>query len=155
MLTTVYANSYIAGGSQRLCCSVRCGRTTDAEGAALECPKPFDYEQPIVNRKVETDGVFGMMVLGKVMSKAGNWALGIVFLLPGLNSLNAQTPAPYLLPYTINTIAGGGTAPAVGAACPGAIGTTGNTGKATDIVGDGCLASSSSVVTSIDLHDVG
>jgi hypothetical protein len=96
-----------------------------------------------------------MMVLEKVMSKAGNWALGIVFLLAGFVSLNAQTPAPYLLPYTINTIAGGGTAPAIGAVCPGAIGTTGNTGKATDIVGDGCLASSSSVVTSIDVHDVG
>src|SRR5271170_1838214 len=96
-----------------------------------------------------------MMVLEKVMSKAGNWALGIVFLLAGFVSLNAQTPAPYLLPYTINTIAGGGNAPAIGAACPGAIGTTGNTGKATDIVGDGCLASSSSVVTSIDAHDVG
>ncbi len=96
-----------------------------------------------------------MMVLGRSMSKTGNWALGIVFLSAGFVSLNAQTPAPYLLPYTINTIAGGGTAPAIGAACPGAIGTTGNTAKATDIVGDGCLASSSSIVTSIDVHDVG
>ena len=69
--------------------------------------------------------------------------------------LNAQTPAPYLLPYTINTIAGGGTAPTIGAACPGALGTTGNTGKATDTRGDGCLASSSSVVTSVDVHDIG
>ncbi|HEX3969043.1 MAG TPA: Ig-like domain repeat protein [Edaphobacter sp.] len=80
--------------------------------------------------------------------------VAISFLLGNIAFLTAQTPAPYLLPYTINTIAGGGTAPAVGAACPGARGTTGNKGTATDVLGDGCLASSSSV-TSVDTHDVG
>ncbi len=95
------------------------------------------------------------MVSGIAMSRAGKYALGAVFLLAGIASLNAQTAVPYLLPYTINTIAGGGTAPALGAACPGAIGTTGNTGKSTDLVGNGCLASSSSVLTSADIHDVG
>jgi sugar lactone lactonase YvrE len=96
-----------------------------------------------------------MMVLGNTMSQAGKCTLGAVFLMAGISSLNAQTPVPYLLPYTINTIVGGGTAPTLGAACPGAIGTAGNTGTATDTVGDGCLASSSSVVTSTDVHDVG
>src|ERR1700743_1733924 len=52
--------------------------------------------------------------------------------------------APYLLPYTINTIVGGGTTPTVGAACGGqAIATT-----AADKYGDGCLAGSSSLVMS-------
>jgi hypothetical protein len=101
------------------------------------------------------NGVFGMTALGNMMSKVWKSALSAIFLSASFTSTNAQTSAPYLLPYTINTIAGGGTAPAVNAACPGAIGTTGNKGKATDILGDGCLASSSSVVTSIDLHDVG
>jgi len=95
-----------------------------------------------------------MTVLGRTMSMVGKSTLGAVFLLASVAFGHAQTP-PYLLPYTITTIAGGGTAPALGAACPGAIGTTGNTGKATDALGDGCLASSSSVVTSIDTHDVG
>src|SRR5271170_1225180 len=96
-----------------------------------------------------------MMVSGNTMSRAGKCTLAAVFLLAGIAPVDAQTAAPYLLPYTINTIAGGGTAPAVGAACPGALGTTGNTGKSTDLVGNGCLASSSSVVTSADTHDVG
>src|ERR1700733_832926 len=96
-----------------------------------------------------------MMVLGNAMSRAGKCVFATAFLLAGIDSLNAQTAAPYLLPYTINTIAGGGTAPALGAACPGAIGTTGTVGKSTDLVGNGCLASSSSVVTSSDTHDVG
>ncbi|WP_089407280.1 Ig-like domain repeat protein [Granulicella rosea] len=66
--------------------------------------------------------------------------------------LGAQTTAPYLLPYTINTIAGGGTAPAAKASCPAGNGTT---ALAVDTFGDGCLASSSSVVDNTDLHDVG
>jgi sugar lactone lactonase YvrE len=96
-----------------------------------------------------------MMVSGNMMSKIWKSALGATLVFVTITFANAQIPSPYLLPYTINTIAGGGTAPAVGAACPGANGTTGNIGKATDVLGDGCLASSSSVVTSIDLHDVG
>lgn len=96
-----------------------------------------------------------MMVLGSTMNRVWKSAVVAVFLLMGFSSGKAQTPAPYLLPYTINTIAGGGTAPTLGAACPGALGTTGNTAKATDTSGNGCLASSSSVVTSVDIHDVG
>src|SRR5271154_5596430 len=102
----------------------------------------------------ESDGVFGMKVLGS-MSKLWMSALCAVFLLASFASVDAQTPAPYVLPYTINTIAGGGMATTVGAACPGAIGTVGNTGSATDTSGNGCLASSSSVVTSVDVHDIG
>ena len=96
-----------------------------------------------------------MTVLGNPMIKVWKSAPGVLFLLASITPVNAQTTPPYLLPYTINTIAGGGTAPAIGAACPGANGTTGTTGKATDTLGDGCLAVSSSVVTSVDLHDVG
>jgi hypothetical protein len=96
-----------------------------------------------------------MMVLGHMMSKVLKSSLGIVFLLASVAFVRAQTPAPYLIPYTINTIAGGGTASVIGAACPGALGTVGSTGTATDIFGNGCLGSSSSVVTSLDLHDVG
>jgi sugar lactone lactonase YvrE len=96
-----------------------------------------------------------MTVLGNMMSKVWKSALVAIFLLGNIAFINAQTAAPYLLPYTINTIAGGGTAPTLHAACPGANGTTGTKGQATDVLGDGCLASSSSVVTSLDLHDVG
>jgi hypothetical protein len=92
-----------------------------------------------------------MMGLGN-MSKVWKSALGAVFMLASLVLGNAQTP-PYLLPYTINTIAGGGTATTVGAACLGATGTTGNAGLATDTFGNGCRATSS--VTSTDIHDVG
>jgi sugar lactone lactonase YvrE len=83
------------------------------------------------------------------MSKVGKSALGAVFLLASITFGNAQTPAPYLLPYTINTIAGGGTAPVAGAACLGGKGT------AFDALGNGCPVSSASVVTNTDVHDVG
>ena len=92
-----------------------------------------------------------MTALGS-MSKVRKSALGAVFLLASITFGNAQTPAPYLLPYTINTIAGGGTAPKAGNSCPGSNGTT---AVAFDALGNGCLASSSSVVTSPDVHDVG
>jgi pectin methylesterase-like acyl-CoA thioesterase/sugar lactone lactonase YvrE len=47
-----------------------------------------------------------------------------------------QTTGPILLPYTISTIAGGGAASTAGGAC-----SAGNALKATDALGDGCLAS--------------
>jgi len=81
-----------------------------------------------------------MKVLGS-MSKLWMSALCAVFLLASFASVDAQTPAPYVLPYTINTIAGGGMATTVGAACPGAIGTVGNTGSATDTSGNSATTS--------------
>ena len=65
----------------------------------------------------------------------------------------AQAQAPYLLPFSINSL-GQGTAPAVNATC---VGTNGVVGTAYDTLGDGCPISSGSVVigASKDLHDVG
>ncbi len=59
-----------------------------------------------------------------------------IFALAASFALNAQAQtAPQLLPYTVKTVAGGGTAPiAAGATCP----TSGFT--STDAYGDGCLA---------------
>src|SRR5215471_18396224 len=93
-----------------------------------------------------------MLVSGNLLSKVWKSALGATLLLVLVASANAQTPPPYLLPYTITTIAGGGTAPKAGNACPGVNGTS---VVAFDALGNGCLASSSSVVTNTDVHDVG
>jgi streptogramin lyase len=101
-----------------------------------------------------------MRVLGNMMSKVWKSGLGVVLSLTSIASLNAQAPAPYLLPYTINTVIGGGTVPVVAkplnppvyTPCPGPNGTTANV---YDALGDGCLANSSSVVTNTDVHDVG
>ena len=93
-----------------------------------------------------------MKVLGSMINRSWKYALGAVAVFASFVSMSAQTPAPYLLPYTINTIAGGGTAPKAGDSCPGPNGTT---ATALDAFGDGCLASSSSVVTNTDIHDVG
>src|SRR5260370_25782096 len=105
-------------------------------------------------------GVFGMTALGSMMSKVWKSALGAIFLSVSFTCGNAQTPRPYLLPSTINSIIGGGKAPVVAKAakpplytpCPGPNGTTANV---YDTLGDGCLASSSSVVTTTDVHDLG
>jgi sugar lactone lactonase YvrE len=93
-----------------------------------------------------------MMVLGNMMRKVWKSALGAVLVLASITFGNAQTPAPYLIPYTITSVIGGGTAPAAGAACPGSNGTQ---ATALDSLGDGCLANSTSVVTNIDVHDIG
>ena len=95
-----------------------------------------------------------MSFLGSMASKVGKSALGAFFLLMSVGIADAQT-APYLLPYTITTIAGGGTAPSsVGVPCPS--GVAGQTvGNIIDTSGNGCLATSPSVVTSSDTHDVG
>jgi sugar lactone lactonase YvrE len=90
-----------------------------------------------------------MTALGN-MNKIWKSALGATLLSASFISANAQTPPPYLLPYTINSILGGGSKPTVGASCPGP-----NGAKALDTLGDGCLATSSSVITNTDVHDVG
>ena len=65
----------------------------------------------------------------------------------------ATAQAPYLLPYTINSL-GQGTSPTIGQTCTG---TNGVVGTAYDTLGDGCPISSGMVVigASKDLHDVG
>src|SRR5882757_6138088 len=93
-----------------------------------------------------------MTALGHMMSKVWKYALGATLLSAGFASANAQTPAPYLLPYTINSIIGGGSKP-TGALCPGPKGP--NTATVFDTLGDGCLASSPSVITNTDVHDIG
>ncbi len=94
-----------------------------------------------------------MKALGIVASRSWKSAAGLALVFSSFGSIaSAQAQAPYLLPYTISTVAGGGTAPAVGASCPGSNGTT---TKAEDALGNGCLASSSSVVTTTNIHDVG
>ncbi len=92
-----------------------------------------------------------MKVAGNTLSRALKFASAIV-VSACFAPLGAQSTAPYLLPYTIGTIAGGGTAPTAKSSCPAANGTT---ALAVDTLGDGCLASSSSVVDNTDLHDVG
>jgi hypothetical protein len=66
----------------------------------------------------------------------------------------ARAQAPYLLPYTIQVLAGGGTTPTVGATCTSP--TTGVSGIAYDSFGDGCPVNSPAVVAggNSDLHDV-
>lgn len=81
--------------------------------------------------------------------------IGATVLMLAASPLTTHAQAPYLLPYTINTVAGGGTAPKAGTTCPGALGTTGNKGNAYDALGDVCQANSSSVVLGTDVHDVG
>jgi sugar lactone lactonase YvrE len=91
-----------------------------------------------------------MTALGNSMSKIWKSALGAILLSASFTSANAQTPAPYLLPYTINSIIGGGSKPTLNASCPGS-----KTSIVLDALGDGCLASSSSVITNTDVHDIG
>ena len=100
-----------------------------------------------------------MKVMGSLASRSWKFAAGFVFLSWSIGSTAAQAQAPYLIPYTISMVDGGvtaagaviTTAPAVGALCAGA---TGTTPTAEDALGDGCPASSASVVSAIDLHDV-
>jgi sugar lactone lactonase YvrE len=93
-----------------------------------------------------------MRFKGIPADRSSKSAIVLACLAGALAANEARAQAPYLLPYTINTVAGGGTAPKVGASCPGPNGTT---STAEDTLGDGCLASSSSIVTDTDLHDVG
>jgi sugar lactone lactonase YvrE len=98
-----------------------------------------------------------MMFSEAMMKKACKFTFGVFASLAPIASLRAQTPAPYLLPYTINTLLGGGTAPKVASSptsCPTGVGST-TVGFIYDTLGDGCLATSPSVVTGTDVHDVG
>ena len=91
-----------------------------------------------------------MLVKRIPASRFWRFTAGLVVLSWSFGSTEARAQAPYLIPYTISTIAGGGTAPAIGAVCAG-----GTTLTAEDTLGDGCPASSASVVSATDLHDVG
>ena len=95
-----------------------------------------------------------MKVVRELAGRTLKFALGTLILSGCMVSQQAEAQSPYLLPYTIQNLAGGGTAPAVGAVCAGtnAIGAV-----ALDTIGDGCPISSSSVVVggTADVHDVG
>jgi hypothetical protein len=99
----------------------------------------------LVHGKVGSMGlkkfVFGALALSGSMAVA-------------LAGSSAQAQAPYLLPYTIQSLAGGGTAPTVGATCTSTL--TGVTGIAYDVDGDGCPITSSVIVVGADadVHDV-
>jgi sugar lactone lactonase YvrE len=93
-----------------------------------------------------------MKVMGIPASRFWKFAAGFVFLFSSFGSIGAQVQAPYMIPYTISTIAGGGTAPTIGEACSGV---TGTTPTAEDTLGDGCPANSAYIVSALDLHDVG
>jgi sugar lactone lactonase YvrE len=93
-----------------------------------------------------------MLVKRIPTSRFWKFTAGLVVLSWSIGSTEARAQAPYLIPYTISTIAGGGTAPTVGAVCAGSTATP----TAEDTLGDGCPASSASVVSAlVDLHDVG
>jgi sugar lactone lactonase YvrE len=92
-----------------------------------------------------------MIVKGNHASRFSLFTASLVVLFWSFGSNGAQAQAPYLLPYTIGVVAGGGTAPTVGAACAGA-----TTFTAEDALGDGCPVTSSSVVMQgTNIHDVG
>jgi sugar lactone lactonase YvrE len=107
-----------------------------------------------------------MKVMGSLASTSWKFAAGFVFLSWSFGSTAAQAQAPYLIPYTISTIAGGGTAPVAPPVTtpptpwPLCAGTNPNSLLAEDVVGDGCPVSSpsvvnSSVIVSSNIHDVG
>ena len=80
------------------------------------------------------------------------FALGALTLATCAATQHAQAQAPYLLPYTVQVLAGGGAATSAGAPCAGL--TTLTSG---DPSGDGCPVTSASVSVGVgsDIHDVG
>ena len=83
-------------------------------------------------------------------------ALGVIALSSLFAAQRAQAQAPYLLPYTIQVLAGGGTAVTVPAGGSSPCLGTGVSGSQYDNFGDGCPVTSTSVVvgSANDLHDV-
>ena len=83
-------------------------------------------------------------------------ALGVIALSSLFATQRAQAQAPYLLPYTIQVLAGGGTSVTVAAGASSACLGAGVTGSQYDSFGDGCPVTSTSVVagSASDLHDV-
>ena len=92
-----------------------------------------------------------MKVAAKAVRNTVKFLLGAVTLAATLSVSSATAQAPYLLPYTIQAYAGGGTTPTTGGACAGAPANT-----SYDAFGDGCPITSSSVVlgSGADIHDV-
>ena len=93
-----------------------------------------------------------MKVAAKFVSTSLKFALGAWCAAAGSAAAHAQAQTPYLLPYTVQVLAGGGTATTAGALCAGS--TTLTSG---DAFGDGCPVSSASVSAggTSDIHDVG
>ncbi len=94
-----------------------------------------------------------MNVTGSTASRSWKSIAGLIFLGLSFASVAARAQAPYLIPYTINVAAGGGTAPVLPA--PPCLGTNPGGLTPADVLGDGCPVTSASVVTGADLHDVG
>ncbi len=94
-----------------------------------------------------------MKVVRPFVRKSVAFAAALIAACAAFPAQQAAAQAPYLLPYTINSL-GQGTAPTVGATC---VGTNGVVGTAYDVYGDGCPISSGSVVIGLnrDLHDIG
>lgn len=90
-----------------------------------------------------------MKVMGITANRSWKFVAGLAFLTSSFATIAVRAQAPYLLPYTINTVAGGNPLTTVGAACAGGV------GIAFDTLGDGCQASSASVSTNTNIHDVG
>ena len=85
-------------------------------------------------------------------SRFWKFTAGLVVLSWSFGSTEARSQAPYLIPYTISTIAGSGsttTTIVANGVCAG------STLTAEDANGDGCLASSPSITTTANIHDVG
>ena len=93
-----------------------------------------------------------MKVAASFAGKSLKFALGAVVFAAGCAVQHAQAQAPYLLPYTVQALAGGGAAVAAGSLCAGS--TTLTSG---DTFGDGCPVTSASVSVggASDIHDVG
>ena len=103
-----------------------------------------------------------MKVAGKFAGRIVKFVLSAFALSASIAApvAQAQTQGPYLIPYTIQVLAGGGTSVAVPTAPPGPLSTpctgAGQTGAQYDNFGDGCSVASSSVVVgaATDIHDV-
>lgn len=99
-----------------------------------------------------------MTVMGIKANKSCKFVAGLALLAWSLGSTGSQAQAPYLLPYTIGIVTGGGTAPIAPTGSnpwPACTGTNPYSLKAEDVIGDGCPVNSSSVVLSTTLYDVG
>ena len=93
-----------------------------------------------------------MLVKRIPTSRFWKFTAGLIVLSWSFGSAEARAQAPYLIPYTISTIAGSGstiTTVVANGVCAG------STLTAEDANGDGCLASSPSITTTANIHDVG
>lgn len=108
-----------------------------------------------VATKFARNAAAGVPRIARIKTVAG-LALGVVALSTLVAVPRAQAQAPYLLPYTIQVLAGNGTSVSVGAGATSPCTGSGASGVQYDSFGDGCSVKSTSVVVgnATDLHDV-